>query len=317
MSYLTTHFFQRKSLIVFLAALLICGCSGNANNGETTDKSDTSNQSGSEAADINEIIKQVELSQNFNKETIVKFDAESQAMNRKFLVERSKQEILARHLNDGAEKLKVYVDHVNSGNRIQDGHSVLSNEERLEVAKLAQAILEGGNDDAIVKAQLAAVDQAKKIDSERNELSDSRYAEKKKLKAEKDASQAGADLQNAFKSLLKDKNPDELNGFSFDESIGSFSDTNAMFMFKDADGKRLRFGFSVNPEAARYVNEDKINTQGPFRVMAESPTQLVLETGRLMVRLKSERELGEGGLWDFYTTLTDKSEMSQLIERLK
>ena len=285
------------------AATLLCGCS--------------SSPEENAAADIDAVMEQIELSHKFRNEDIKKFETESEAMNRKFLVERSKQNLIGKHLTEGAEQLKAYVEHVNSGNRIQDRHSVLSNEERLEVAKLAQAILEKGDDDATQKARLAANDKAQAIDNERDELSDSRYAKKQELKAKVDSGQEATDFQNAFQTLVKEKSADELKGYTFVETIGSFSESRVMFVYKDEEGKLLRFGFGINLEAPQYVNQHKIKTKGAYRVMAKSPTQLVLETGRLMVHMKSEKELPEDNLWEFYNTVTDESELAQLIERLK
>lgn len=272
----------------------------------------TATQAVAEKVDIDAIVKQVELSHKFRVEDLGKFEKESSAKNMEFLRERSKKEQLASHLRSNMEALKKHVELVNSGEKIADSHTILTNDQRLEVAKLAAAVFAKSDKKATDEARIEASNQAKKIDEDRNALSSSRYKEKEKIKAAADKEHGN--FHGVFKPLVKKQGPSGLSDFALYEVAGSFSESMVNFMYKNGEGKRLRFGFSVNLEPMNIVKPKK---KEDYTLLVESKKQLVLSTGRIFISIKTEADIKQGDLWKFFKGVTSEAEMQQLAEKFK
>lgn len=267
-----------------------------------------------EPVNFEDIKTQINESLKFREQVLAKFDSESKEQNRKFLVDRAKQAQLAVHLRSSVEAVQDHIEFVRNAQKFSDRFTVLSVEERMEVAKRAESILSKSDESALKTALETAIEEEKQIEETRELRSSSRYEEKKKMKAE--ANDEHPEFHTAFRPLVKTRTPEKF-GFELDEVKGRFSESMVNFYYKNETDKTLWLSFSIQIEPTDYVNADRIKKREHYLAVVDSPKQMVLETGRLFISMKTDADFKEGDLWECFQAITDQKHMKKLADELK
>jgi len=294
-------------------------------NQSTFDKStsDQTDQNYSQDFDINRIVALINRAQNARKEKLEPFEAQTKLRMERIHKERAFQQAVESQARGASlDRIREMVAELETHLANPDEAPLrlkscqFSMEQKLEIANAVEALLSIEAENERAEAIAGVSQKVSDLKKQQDEVSSSRQEELDKLRAALDAENVND--SNAFQSLFRAQGSGKYSDFRFKETKATFYDTvyQNFYVDKQDQQKMILLEVSVRDESYndRILNIDDKKRFEQFWTLVDGPRQLMLVSGRLEIRVKTNAELEQGELVEVFKEFVVEPNLKQLLE---